>query len=97
MKFTTEWLRDWMPVRVGPDELSATLTMAGLEVDDVAPVAPRQGALVALVETVDAHPDSDRLKVCRVSFGGSAEADVEKEQDVNIIDQVVEKFVSVLL
>ena len=76
MKFTTEWLGEWMPIRVGPDELAATLTMAGLEVDDVAPVAPRQDALIARVETVNAHPDSDRLKVCRVSFGGTAPAEV---------------------
>ena len=76
MKFTTEWLRDWVAVQVGSDELAATLTMAGLEVDDVAPVAPAQGALVAEVERVDPHPDSERLKVCRVNFGGSDSAEV---------------------
>lgn len=76
MKFTTEWLREWIPLAVAPDELAARLTMAGLEVDDVRPVAPEVDALVARVETVSPHPAAERLRVCTVSLGQEATVQV---------------------
>ena len=76
MKFTTEWLREWIPLQSTPDQLAATLTMAGLEVDDVKPVAPALGTLVARVEAVRPHPGSDRLRVCSVKSGPDVLAEV---------------------
>jgi len=50
------------------DELSHLLTMSGLEVEEVEPVAPPfTNVVVGEVLEVSKHPDADRLNVCRVN------------------------------
>jgi len=39
MKFSEKWLREWVNPALSTQELAAQLTMAGLEVDAVTPVA----------------------------------------------------------
>jgi len=52
------------------DELAHMLTMSGLEVEEVVPVAPPfSGVVVAEVREVARHPDADRLHVCQVDAG----------------------------
>ena len=66
------WLKEWVDPKCSTEELVARLTMAGLEVDGVAPVAREfSGIVVGLVESVDPHPDADKLKVCSVSDGSN--------------------------
>lgn len=70
MRVSEQWLRDWCDPPIGVDELAASLTSLGLEVDTVLPVAPGfDGVIVARVESVEPHPDADRLRVCRVEAG----------------------------
>ena len=40
MKFSEQWLREWVNPAVSREALVEQITMAGLEVDDVQPVAP---------------------------------------------------------
>jgi phenylalanyl-tRNA synthetase beta chain len=71
MKFSEQWLREWVDPAVTTTQLVEQLTMAGLEVDAVEPVASVfTGVVVGEVLAVDAHPDADKLRVCRVSVGG---------------------------
>lgn len=70
MKFSEQWLREWVNPGIGTDELLEQLTMAGLEVDSVVPVAGDfSGVCVAEVIEVSGHPDAKKLHVCRVSSG----------------------------
>ena len=70
MKFSENWLRTWVNPELTSDELSHALTMAGLEVEDLAPVAPEfNNVVVAQVLSVEKHPDADRLNVCQVDVG----------------------------
>lgn len=70
MKFSAQWLREWVNPAVDIDTLSAQLTMAGLEVDAVAPVAEAfTGVVVGEVLQVEKHPDADKLRVCQVNTG----------------------------
>ena len=70
MKFSEQWLREWVNPPVSTSELVEQLTMAGLEVDSVEVAGEGLGDLVvAEVVAVDAHPDADKLRVCRVSVG----------------------------
>jgi phenylalanyl-tRNA synthetase beta chain len=70
MKFSEAWLREWVNPDLDSDQLAEQLTMAGLEVDSVEPVAGAfQGVVVAEVLSVEAHPDADKLRVCRVATG----------------------------
>ena len=70
MKFSEQWLRGWVNPQVSRDELVARLSMAGLEVDSVAPVAGVfSGVVVGEVLSTEQHPDADKLRVCQVSNG----------------------------
>ena len=70
MKFSEQWLREWVNPPVSTEELVEELTMAGLEVDSVEPAAAGlEGLLVGEVLSVEKHPDADKLKVCQVSIG----------------------------
>jgi phenylalanyl-tRNA synthetase beta chain len=70
MKFSEQWLREWVNPSVGVNELSAQLTMAGLEVDAIEPVAGEfSGVVVGEIIAAEQHPDADKLRVCQVSNG----------------------------
>lgn len=70
MKFSEQWLRSRVNPPITTDELCAGLTMAGLEVDAVEPVAPPLGhVVVGCVISIEPHPDADKLKVCQVDVG----------------------------
>ena len=73
MKFSEQWLREWVDPELSTEALAHQLTMAGLEVDAVEPVAPEfSGIVVGYVMTVGPHPDADRLRVCSVDVGEDA-------------------------
>jgi phenylalanyl-tRNA synthetase beta chain len=70
MKFSEKWLRAWVDPPVSTGELVEQLTMAGLEVDSVeAAGAVTEGLVVGEVLSVEAHPDADKLRLCRVAAG----------------------------
>ncbi|KHO16502.1 phenylalanine--tRNA ligase [Acinetobacter baumannii] len=70
MKISENWLRTWINPAIDSDTLSDQLTMLGLEVDELAPVAkPFTGVVVGEVLTVEQHPDADRLRVTTVNIG----------------------------
>ncbi len=70
MKFSESWLREWVNPSVTTDELTHQITMAGLEVDDVLPVAGSfTGVKVGQVVECAQHPDADKLRVTKVDVG----------------------------
>ncbi len=70
MKFNERWLREWVNPDVTRQALLEQLTMAGLEVDAVEPVAAELvGIVVGVVTQIDPHPDAERLQVCTVDVG----------------------------
>ncbi len=70
MKFSESWLREWVNPAVTTDELTHQITMAGLEVDDVLPVAGEfTGVKVGHVVECGQHPDADKLRVTKVDVG----------------------------
>src|SRR5688572_22995772 len=70
MQFPESWLREFCDPPIGTAELAERLTMAGLEVEDLRPVAPPfRGVVVGHVLSVEKHPNADRLRVCEVDAG----------------------------
>jgi len=70
MQFSEKWLREWVSPELDMAAFGHQLTMAGLEVDAIVPVAPPfQGVLVGEVLDVVPHPDADKLRVTKVSTG----------------------------
>lgn len=71
MIVTYSWLREFVDFDLTPEELAHRLTMAGIEVDAM----EKRGwgldsVIVARLESVDRHPEADRLTLCRVDTGG---------------------------
>ena len=70
MQFPESWLRSFCNPDLTTQQLADLLTMAGLEVEELSPVAPAfSGVVVAQVMEVAKHPDADRLNVCKVDAG----------------------------
>lgn len=70
MKLSALWLREWVNVSLTEDELANQLTMAGLEVDAVSPVAGEfTHVVVAEVLSTKPHPDANKLTLCDVNAG----------------------------
>ena len=62
-----------MDPKLDTQDLMDELTMAGLEVDSSGPVARQfSGIVVGEVESVESHPDADKLSVCQVNDGGKS-------------------------
>ena len=61
------------PPEVTTEELAHQITMAGLEVDAIEPVAGDfSGVVVAEIMSAEPHPDADKLRVCQVSAGSES-------------------------
>ncbi len=73
MQFPESWLREFCNPPLSTQELADTLTMAGLEVEELAPVAPPfTKIVVGEIKDAQQHPDADRLRVCQVDVGQGA-------------------------
>jgi len=71
MQFPESWLREYCNPNLTTQQLADTLTMAGLEVEELDPVAPAfTGIVVGEIKEAVQHPDADRLRVCQVDIGG---------------------------
>ncbi len=71
MKFSENWLRQWVNPQLTTRELGQQLTMAGLELDSIEPASPvLDGVIVAQIESAQPHPDAQKLQVCQVKVGG---------------------------
>ncbi|HBN58787.1 MAG TPA: phenylalanine--tRNA ligase subunit beta, partial [Halomonas sp.] len=70
MKFSEQWLREWVSPQLDTQAIADQITMAGLEVDAVEAVAAAfSGVVVAEVLSKEKHPDADKLNVCTVNDG----------------------------
>jgi len=70
MIISEQWLREWVSPDLDTAKLAHQITMAGLEVDAVEPVAGDfSGVVVAEIISAEQHPDADKLRVCEVSTG----------------------------
>jgi phenylalanyl-tRNA synthetase beta chain len=72
MQFNVDWLKQWVATDLDAEALAERLTAAGLEVDDVRPVAAAfTDIVVAEIESCGPHPDADKLSLCTVNDGGA--------------------------
>ncbi|EHR71839.1 phenylalanyl-tRNA synthetase, beta subunit [Burkholderiales bacterium JOSHI_001] len=70
MQFPESWLREFCDPPISTQQLAELLTMAGLEVEELRPVAPPfTGVVVGEIVEAEQHPNADRLRVCRVDAG----------------------------
>src|SRR6476661_9203819 len=73
MQFPESWLREFCDPKLSTKEIADTLTMGGLEVEDLRPVAPPfDKVVVGEIKECVQHPNADRLRVCQVDVGQGA-------------------------
>ena len=66
MKWSYEWLKEYLNTKLTPEEIADKLTSIGLEVEDLStPILP----VVAKIVECEKHPDSDHLHVLKVDDG----------------------------
>ena len=70
MKFSENWLRQHVKTDATREELAATLTAIGLEVEEMTVLGDAlDGVVVARIIECAKHPEADKLQVCRVDAG----------------------------
>lgn len=80
MTISYNWLMDYLPELPEPEKLSHILTAIGLEVEEMNHYESVRGGLKGLVvgEVRDCqpHPNADKLKVTKVSIGGTEDLQI---------------------
>src|SRR5271155_1841847 len=65
-------MQEFIELNATPKELAERLTLAGLEVESMTPVAATfSGVVVGEVLETSRHPDAEKLSVCQVTTDGS--------------------------
>src|ERR1043165_2855922 len=73
MQFPESWLRAFCNPPLTTQQIADTLTMGGLEVEELRPVAPPfTKIVVGEIKEAAQHPNADRLRVCQVDAGQGA-------------------------
>lgn len=72
MKCSVMWLQEWVKFNCPLDEIVNLLTMAGLEVESIHPVAATlKKVVIGQVIAIEKHPEAARLQICKVDVGAS--------------------------
>ena len=71
MKFTYNWLKQYVDFSWSPEELAEKLTFAGIEVEDIVSLGGKipEQVVIAQILSSEKHPNADKLSVCRVNDG----------------------------
>ncbi len=73
MNISWKWLSTLVDLSgLTPQELGDRLTMSGLELEKISPFASAEGlktVVVAHIDSMEQHPNADRLTVCQVDAG----------------------------
>ena len=70
MQVSFNWLKDYVPIDLDPEEMADLLTMAGIEVENVVKIGDGlDGVVVGQITAVNPHPNADKLSLCNVDTG----------------------------
>ena len=70
MKISYNWLKDYVNLKLKPEDLANRLSLSGLEVEEVTTkTLDYPGVVVGKVLSVVNHPNADKLKICSVDVG----------------------------
>src|SRR3954468_4018266 len=73
MQFPESWLRAFCNPPLSTQQIANVLTMGGMEVEELRPVAPPfTQVVVGEIKEAVQHPNADRLRVCQVDVGQGA-------------------------
>lgn len=77
MKVSLNWIRDYVQLPADADlkKLAYDLTMSTVEVEDTIELAKQfDHMVVGVINTIEQHPNADKLRVCMTDIGGRVES-----------------------
>ncbi len=70
MKVSQNWLKEFVEIKITPEELSEKLSIGGFEVESLTDCSENvKGVVLGRVEFLEKHNDSDKLSICSVNIG----------------------------
>lgn len=69
MKISLTWIKDYVDIKLSPQELAHRLTMNGLNVEAILENDPFKGVVLGKVLEVTKHPNADKLSLTKVDVG----------------------------
>jgi phenylalanyl-tRNA synthetase beta chain len=90
MKFTYNWLKQYVDFNWSPEELAEKLTFAGIEVEEVVSLGGKipEQVVIAQILSSEKHPNADKLSVCRVNDGNGERQIVCGAKNYKVGDKV---------
>src|SRR5437762_3045453 len=77
MKFSVNWLREFVDLPENPEEIADLLTRAGVETQNIETRAARiDKVIVSQITASSRHPNADRLTVCEVDDGSGTKRQI---------------------
>ena len=79
MKVSLNWIRDYVKLPADADlkKLAFDLTMSTVEVEDTVDLgAAFHDMVVGVINTIEQHPNADKLKICKTDIGGGRVEDI---------------------
>jgi phenylalanyl-tRNA synthetase beta chain len=77
MKFSVNWLREFVDLPENPEEIAELLTRAGVETENIETHGAKiDKVIVSQVRASSRHPNADRLTVCEVEDGSGTKRQV---------------------
>jgi phenylalanyl-tRNA synthetase beta chain len=70
MRVSLNWLKEFVPIRLSPEELAHRLTMTGTEIESIETLRPNfTHVFVGRIMKIARHPNADKLLLCEVEVG----------------------------
>jgi phenylalanyl-tRNA synthetase beta chain len=77
MKFSVNWLREFVDLPKNPEEIAELLTRAGIETKNIETRGANiENIVVSQITASSRHPNADRLTVCEVDDGSSTKRQI---------------------
>lgn len=89
MLISWKWLKDYIEIDMTPEELADKLTMAGIPVATITKLDKNlEKVVTGKLVAIDAHPNADKLSICRVDVGGETLQIVTGAANIQVGDVV---------
>src|SRR2546423_5619244 len=77
MKFSVNWLREFVDLPKNPEEIAELLTRAGIETKNIETRGAKiDNVVISLITASSRHPNADRLTVCVVEDGSGTKRQI---------------------
>ncbi len=70
MKLPLKWLKDFVDFNTTPQDFANRMLLRGFEVAEIIPELKATGVYVCTIDSIEQHPNAERLRVCKVNVGG---------------------------